>query len=99
MQWSRVAFEVVLWKRWGALAGMLMVSPAFTVDFLPRNVASVSPSRRIKVSSKSWRCGGGPTPIPLSVSDLKISQLSRIDLGHLRTGENRPPDCPFFYYS
>ena len=33
-----------------------MVSPARTRDFFPRNVAFISPSSRMKVSSKSCRC-------------------------------------------
>src|SRR5205809_655959 len=41
---------------------MFRVSPARTVEFWPRKVASIWPSRRIKVSSKSCRCSGGPPP-------------------------------------
>src|SRR6476660_257289 len=52
-----------LWNWCGALDGMLTVSPACTVDFLPRKVTSSSPSSIMNVSSKSWRCGGGPPPV------------------------------------
>jgi len=33
-----------------------------TTDFVPRKVTSISPSRMVNISSKSWRCGGGPPP-------------------------------------
>src|ERR1035438_9734989 len=60
MQSSRAALEELLWNWCGAFEGILIVSPAFTIDFFPRKVASTSPSSRMKVSSKSWRCGPGP---------------------------------------
>jgi hypothetical protein len=41
---------------------MWVVSPVRTMRFSPRKMASSSPLRRMKVSSKSWRWGGGPPP-------------------------------------
>jgi hypothetical protein len=55
-------------KLMGRVGGMFSVSPARTVDFLPRKVASTTPSSRIKVSSKSCRCGGGPPPGGMCIS-------------------------------
>ena len=45
---SRTVCLEALVNECGALAGMLMVSPARTTDFSPRKVASISPSRRVK---------------------------------------------------
>ncbi len=42
--------------------------PALTEDFCPRKVASISPSSRMKDSSKSCRCGGGPPPGGICIS-------------------------------
>src|SRR5271170_632490 len=44
MQMRRAGLEEELWKRCGALDGMLAVSPARTMDVLPRKVTSISPS-------------------------------------------------------
>jgi len=62
MQSNRAGCWEALVKKCGALAGMLTLSPARMIDFLPRKVASISPSRTVKDSSKSWRWGGGPPP-------------------------------------
>ncbi len=62
MQSSRAALPDKLVKECGALAGMLTVWPACTVVVSPRKVASISPSKTVKDSSKSCRCGGGPPP-------------------------------------
>src|SRR5882724_9363670 len=53
MQSSRADAPEALVKEWGALAGMLRVWPACTIDFSPRKLASISPSRMVKDSSKS----------------------------------------------
>jgi len=58
----RAAVSDALRKACGALAGTLTVSPVRIADVTPRKVSSISPSRRVNVSSKSWRCGGGPPP-------------------------------------
>src|ERR1017187_5832044 len=74
MQSSRAALEELLWNWCGAFEGMLMVSPALTMDFFPRKVASTSPSRRMKVSSKSWRWGRRATAgRNVHVNDAKAS--------------------------
>ena len=49
-------------KECGALAGTLTVCPARATVVSPRNVTRTSPSRTVNISSKSWRCGGGPPP-------------------------------------
>jgi hypothetical protein len=49
-------------KTCGAFAGTLTVSPARATAVSPRNVSSISPSMTVNISSKSWRCGGGPPP-------------------------------------
>src|SRR3712207_4879231 len=59
---SRAGRSEALANECGALAGMLTVSLARTVDFSPRKVTSTSPSRTVNISSKSWRWGGGPPP-------------------------------------
>jgi hypothetical protein len=48
MQRSRAGCLDLLVKEWGALAGILIVSPTRTTDFLSRNVASISPSRIVR---------------------------------------------------
>ena len=50
---SRAGRSEALVNECGALAGMLRVSPARTVDFSPRKVTSISPSRMVNISSKS----------------------------------------------
>jgi len=62
MHRRRAALEELLWNWCGAFERMLMLSPALTMDFFPRRVTSTSPSSRMNVSSKSWRCGPGPPP-------------------------------------
>src|SRR5206468_8792780 len=42
MHRSRTGFWEAFRKEWGAFAGMLMVSPARTTDFLPRKLVSIS---------------------------------------------------------
>src|ERR1700722_4554580 len=54
--------EVFL-KTCGALAGMFTLHPARMVVVSPRKVNSSSPSSSVNISSKSWRCGGGPAAI------------------------------------
>ena len=44
------------------MAGMFTVEPAPASRTSPRKVNSISPSRIVNISSKSWRCGGGPPP-------------------------------------
>ena len=53
MQSKRTSCEEELWNWWGAFDGTLIVSPARAIDFLLRKVTSISPCKRMKVSSKS----------------------------------------------
>jgi hypothetical protein len=57
IQSKRTGLDEALWNWWGAFAGMFSVLPAHTTDLSPRKVASISPSSRMNVSSKSCRCG------------------------------------------
>jgi len=60
---SNLAGTAEEFRNWcGAFDGMLIVCPDRTICRLPRKVTSSSPSSTVKVSSKSWRCGGGPPP-------------------------------------
>src|ERR1019366_6405039 len=49
MQIMRAGLEDVLWNWCVAFDGTLIVSPALTVDVLPRKVTSISPSSRPNV--------------------------------------------------
>src|ERR1035441_5377558 len=62
MQSSRAGWPEALVKACGALAGTLTVWPARATMCSPRKVSSTSPSSTVNISSKSWRCGGGPPP-------------------------------------
>ena len=53
MHSSLAVCSEALMKLCGALAGMLTVSPARTIDFSPRKVTSISPASRVNDSSKS----------------------------------------------
>ena len=52
---SRAGRSETFRKTCGALAGTLIVSPAVATALTPRNVTSISPSRTVNISSKSWR--------------------------------------------
>ena len=65
---SRAGRSETFRKTCGAWAGTLIVSPAVATALTPRNVNSISPSRMVNISSKSWRWGGGPPPSGMCVS-------------------------------
>jgi len=68
MHSSRTGLSEALVNACGALAGTLMVWPARATMVSPRNVTWTSPSRTVNISSKSWRCGGGPPPAGTNMS-------------------------------
>jgi hypothetical protein len=55
----RVGRSVLFLKKCGALAGMLIVSPALRTRFSPRKVNSTSSSRMVNISSEIVTMGTG----------------------------------------
>jgi hypothetical protein len=55
MHSSRAGCGETFVKTWGALAGMLNVSPALAVFVSPRSVISTAPSRTLNICPESCR--------------------------------------------
>jgi hypothetical protein len=78
------------------LLGCGSFPPARTLRFSPRKMASSSPLRRMKVSSTSWRWGGGPPPGGVHVNQAiqaggvllgkqhRVCVANQAKVGHIR---------------